>query len=161
MRVAKREVSFKDLALVRQHAEVIKKKDEEWAKKTEQRNAVKATWSSSKGQRDGKEGEETVEEAGQRYEEGDNEGIEMLDVDYADAAARVVAQRSLPRPPPPHPMWKTTYMTLGSLADKAEKRVVFYPRLQSFSNSLQVAGPYRKRGLNCHVDPRPLDAKLS
>jgi len=72
-----------------------------------------------------------------------------------ETVARIAAQRGFPRPPPPHPLWKTTYMSYGVIPEysRVPPTTMRYPRLQSFSNSFQYqrVGPPRNRGLNTHV----------
>ncbi len=140
VRVPSNSVAFSDLALVKQFKQDIERKEQEWTKAQAEANAFRSSSSSSS--------------------EHQSSSTQQL-----EATVRLPqASRNEGRAPPPHPMWKTTYLTYGHLTEEqlqAQQRQpqhrVFFPRLQAFSNSFQHCGPYRSRGLNCHVDKPPLD----
>ena len=117
-RVGKSGAHLKSLALVRLHVA-----------EAQQRSAAWEARQLARGEAAGSAGQQLAAEA-------------------AETVARVVAQREFPRPPPPHPMWRTTYMGYGArAAEQGVTKELHYPRLQGFSNSYHHSGPYKNRGL--------------
>ena len=56
-----------------------------------------------------------------------------------ETADLVARHRSLPRPPPPHPMYETTNMKLGrNVDDPIAKHYVYFPQARDFSKSLML-----------------------
>jgi hypothetical protein len=56
-----------------------------------------------------------------------------------ETADLVARHRSLPRPPPPHPMYHTTHMQYGRNADDPiAKHYVYFPKMREFTDSLAL-----------------------